>query len=107
MAFRMILRPMRSCAPIKGIGWRKYIQHLIWKYIAMFQVDFPTHIMMWPHGLVPEKSLPMDGGSPDEPPPDPPIAVDQILQGPRGPPRLQSYNPLQPCLQAEIHLEDL
>ena len=69
-AFRMILRPVKPCAPIKGIGWRKYNEYLIWKYsslpiytsqfprpstaanIAMFQVDFPTHIIMWPHRLV-------------------------------------------------------
>src|SRR6202050_4947358 len=35
MTFRMILRPMKPCAPIKGIGWRKYNQYLIWKYISM------------------------------------------------------------------------
>ena len=73
MTFRMILRSVKPCALIKGIGWRKYNVYLIWKYIicgchrcrhhysphpatavniAMSQVDFPTQIVMWPHRLV-------------------------------------------------------
>ena len=29
MAFWTILQPMKPCAPIKGIRWRKYNQYLI------------------------------------------------------------------------------
>jgi hypothetical protein len=81
--FRMNLRPVKPCAPIKVVGWRKYNEYLIWKCIsmpiyniykvptsripqpaiaaniAMFQVDFPTHIVMWLHRLVSNFTEPM------------------------------------------------
>jgi len=71
--FQMIMRPVKSCAPIKGIGWWKYDKYLIWKKklggfkrcrhhgfshpataanIAMSQMNISTHMMMWPHKLV-------------------------------------------------------